>query len=90
MVTCTQGTTGEDTNFREICKSMCGKSSKSRNVHKKYEALIPGMCNALSQVILIFSEGTYLTTTVKIIILRKCGLTKVAFERLASVNMCVG
>ena len=64
--------------------------SQSRNVHKKDEALIPGMCDAVCQLISIFSEGMNLTRTVKSVILKKCGLTKVGFKRLASVNVCMG
>lgn len=64
--------------------------SQSRNVHKKDDALIPGMCDAVCQLISIFSENMNLTRTVKSIILKKCGLTKVGFRRLASVNVCTG
>lgn len=52
---------------------------QARNVQKKNEALIPPMCDAACKLISIFNEGMCATRYIKSIILKKGGLTKVAF-----------
>ena len=63
--------------------------SQSRNVHKKGEALHPPMLDAGTQLISVFNSQLDATRRVKSIVLKKGGLKKIGFKRLASLNTCL-
>ena len=63
--------------------------SQSRNVHKKGEALPPPMLDAGCQLISVFNSDLDATRRVKSIVLKKGGLKKIGFKRLASLNTCL-
>lgn len=65
--------------FLRFIEASVQNPSQARNVQKKNEALIPPMCDAACKLISIFNEGMCATRYIKSIILKKGGLTKVAF-----------
>ena len=75
--------------FLKFLLASVSNPSQSRNVHKKGEALPPPMLDAGCQLISVFNSDLDATRRVKSIVLKKGGLKKIGFKRLASLNTCL-
>ena len=64
--------------------------SQSRNVLKKNDVLIPPMCDAACHLVSVFNETMSAVRRIKSIILKKGGLKKIGFKRMAATYTCMG
>jgi hypothetical protein len=76
--------------FMRFIEASVQNPSQEKNVNKKDDNVIPPMCDAPSQLISIFSEGMCATRRIKSVILKKNGLKKIGFQRLARIYACMG
>ena len=76
--------------FLRLIEASVQNPSQARNTNKRSDNLIPPMCDAACQLISIFSEGMCATRRIKSIILKKGGLKKIGFQRLARIYACMG
>ncbi len=76
--------------FMRFIEASVQNPSQAKNAIKKDDELIPPMCDAASQLISIFSEGMCVTRRIKSVILKKNGLKKIGFQRLARIYVCMG
>lgn len=76
--------------FHQFLLSSVSNPSHSRNVYKKDSALLPPMVDAGCQLISVFNENLDAVRKIKSVVLKKGGLKKIAFKRLASLNNCMG
>lgn len=76
--------------FMRFIEASVQNPSQAKNVNKKDDNLIPPMCDAASQLISIFSEGMCATRRIKSVVLKKNGLKKIGFQRLARIYACMG
>ena len=75
--------------FLKFLLASVSNPSQARNLHKKDEALHPPMLDAGCQLISVFNSDLDATRRVKSIVLKKGGLKKIGFKRLASLNTCL-
>lgn len=75
--------------FLKFLLASVSNLSHARNIHKKGEALHPPMLDAACQLISVFNADLDATRRVKSIALKKGGLKKIGFKRLASLNNCL-
>ena len=75
--------------FLRFIEASVQNPSQARNTNKRSDNLIPPMCDAVCQLISIFSEGMCATRQIKSIILKKGGLKKIGFQRLARIYACM-
>jgi hypothetical protein len=76
--------------FMRFIEASVQNPSQAKNAIKKDDELTPPMCDAASQLISIFSEGMCVTRRIKSVILKKNGLKKIGFQRLARIYVCMG
>lgn len=75
--------------FLKFLLASVSNPSQSRNVHKKGEALHPPMLDAGCQLFSVSNSDLDATRRVKSIVLKKGGLKKIDFKRLASLHTCL-